>query len=102
MTAKAISRALVYAVLVLAALFFLAPLYVMLATSFKDGEQIRSGSLLALPASLAEEIVADVGSALRQHNLGALLTTSTLRSAVRTLLADAAPDLAIVPVTRPD
>ncbi len=52
MTAKLISRVLVYAVLLLAALFFLAPLYVMLATSFKDAEQIRSGSLLALPTSL--------------------------------------------------
>lgn len=52
MTAKLISRALVYAVLLLAALFFLAPLYVMLATSFKDAEQIRSGSLLSLPMSL--------------------------------------------------
>jgi glucose/mannose transport system permease protein len=52
MTAKALSRALVYAVLLLAALFFLAPLYVMLATSFKDAEQIRSGSLLSLPTSL--------------------------------------------------
>ena len=52
MTAKALSRSLVYAVLLLAALFFLAPLYVMLATSFKDAEQIRSGSLLAFPTSL--------------------------------------------------
>jgi glucose/mannose transport system permease protein len=52
MSAKALSRALVYAVLLLTALFFLAPLYVMLATSFKDAEQIRSGSLLSLPASL--------------------------------------------------
>jgi glucose/mannose transport system permease protein len=52
MSAKALSRALVYAVLLLAALFFLAPLYVMLATSFKDAEQIRSGSLLSLPTSL--------------------------------------------------
>lgn len=52
MTAKLISRWLVYAVLLLAALFFLAPLYVMLATSFKDAEQIRSGSLLSLPTSL--------------------------------------------------
>jgi ABC-type sugar transport system permease subunit len=43
---------LVYAVLLLAALFFLAPLYVMLATSFKDAEQIRSGNLLSLPTSL--------------------------------------------------
>ena len=46
------SRCLVYGVLLLAALFFLAPLYVMLATSFKDAEQIRSGNLLSLPASL--------------------------------------------------
>ncbi len=52
MTAKNLSRGLVYAVLLLAALFFLAPLYVMLATSFKDAEQIRSGSLLSLPNSL--------------------------------------------------
>lgn len=52
MTARLISRTLVYAVLLLAALFFLAPLYVMLATSFKDAEQIRSGSLLSLPTSL--------------------------------------------------
>jgi glucose/mannose transport system permease protein len=52
MTAKSLSRLLVYAVLLMAALFFLAPLYVMLATSFKDAEQIRSGSLLSLPTSL--------------------------------------------------
>jgi glucose/mannose transport system permease protein len=52
MTAKLLSRAVVYAVLLLAALFFLAPLYVMLATSFKDAEQIRSGNLLALPTNL--------------------------------------------------
>jgi glucose/mannose transport system permease protein len=52
MNAKALSRFLVYAVLLLAALFFLAPLYVMLATSFKDAEQIRSGSLLSFPTSL--------------------------------------------------
>jgi glucose/mannose transport system permease protein len=52
MTAKSLSRLLVHAVLLLAALFFLAPLYVMLATSFKDAEQIRSGSLLSLPTSL--------------------------------------------------
>ena len=46
------SRIGVYAVLILAALFFLTPLYVMLVTSFKDAEQIRSGNLLALPSSL--------------------------------------------------
>jgi glucose/mannose transport system permease protein len=37
----------------LAALFFVAPLYVMLATSLKDAEQIRQGNLLSLPASLS-------------------------------------------------
>ena len=47
MTAK-----LLYALLLLAAGFFLAPLYVMLATSLKDAAQIRSGNLLSLPTSL--------------------------------------------------
>lgn len=47
-----LSRLLVYSVLLAAALFFLAPLYVMLATSFKDAEQIRSGNLLSLPHGL--------------------------------------------------
>lgn len=52
MNAKNLSRLAVYAVLGVAALFFLAPLYVMLVTSFKDAEQIRSGNLLSLPTSL--------------------------------------------------
>jgi len=52
MNAKNLSRLAVYAVLLIAALFFLAPLYVMLATSFKDAEQIRSGNLLSLPHGL--------------------------------------------------
>ena len=51
MTAKHLSRLLLYALL-LAACFFLAPLYVMLATSLKDAAQIRSGNLLSLPTSL--------------------------------------------------
>jgi glucose/mannose transport system permease protein len=42
-------RLALYAVLVAAAAFFLAPLYVMLATSLKDADEIRSGNLLALP-----------------------------------------------------
>jgi glucose/mannose transport system permease protein len=52
MNTKNLSRLAVYAVLLLAAFFFLAPLYVMLATSFKDAEQIRSGNLLSLPNGL--------------------------------------------------
>ena len=54
MTAKfpSVGRLLVYGVLALATVFFLLPLYAMLVTSFKDAEQIRSSSLLALPAGL--------------------------------------------------
>ena len=52
MIAKHLSRFMLYALLLLAAGFFLAPLYVMLATSLKDAAQIRSGNLLSLPASL--------------------------------------------------
>ena len=52
MIAKHLPRVLIYGVLLIAAFFFLAPLYVMLATSFKDADQIRSGNLLSLPTSL--------------------------------------------------
>lgn len=52
MIAKHLPRALIYGILLVAAFFFLAPLYVMLATSFKDAAQIRSGNLLSLPSSL--------------------------------------------------
>lgn len=47
-----LSRLLVYGVLLMAALLFLAPLYVMLVTSFKDAEQIRAGNLVSLPQGL--------------------------------------------------
>ena len=52
MNAQRLSRIAVYSVLLIAALFFLAPLYVMLATSLKDAEQIRSGTLRSLPTSI--------------------------------------------------
>jgi glucose/mannose transport system permease protein len=52
MIAKHLPRALIYGILLIAALLFLAPLYVMLATSFKDAAQIRSGNLLSWPTSL--------------------------------------------------
>ncbi|MFZ1426179.1 MAG: carbohydrate ABC transporter permease [Geminicoccaceae bacterium] len=42
-------RALLWAILLLFALFYLAPLYVMLATSLKSVDEIRSGNLLSLP-----------------------------------------------------
>ena len=39
----------IYAFLVMAALFFLAPLYIMLVTSFKSMDEIRLGALFGLP-----------------------------------------------------
>ena len=42
-------RTLLWAILILFALFYLAPLYVMIATSLKSVEEIRAGNLLALP-----------------------------------------------------
>ena len=44
-------RALLWAVLLLFAAWFLMPLYVMVATSLKDMDQVRSGHLLSLPTS---------------------------------------------------
>ena len=52
MIGKSLSRVLIYGVLLIAALFFLAPMYVMLATSFKNAEEIRNGNLLSLPHGL--------------------------------------------------
>jgi glucose/mannose transport system permease protein len=46
------ARAGIYAFLLTAALFFLLPLYVMLATSFKPMEEIRLGNIFALPVQL--------------------------------------------------
>ncbi|MBF8222465.1 carbohydrate ABC transporter permease [Halomonas sp. 328] len=44
-----LGRMALYATLILAALFYLLPLVVMLLTSIKPLEEIRAGSLLALP-----------------------------------------------------
>ena len=46
-------RVLVYGLLVLAALWFLAPLYVMLVTSLKTLDEIRAGNLLSPPGGLS-------------------------------------------------
>ncbi len=45
-------RAVLWGLLGLFALWFLAPMYVMLVTSFKDADQLREGSLLSLPSAL--------------------------------------------------
>jgi len=44
-----------YAFLLITALFFLAPLYVMLVTSLKSMDEIRQGNIVALPVSLTLE-----------------------------------------------
>ncbi|MEQ1514956.1 MAG: carbohydrate ABC transporter permease [Usitatibacteraceae bacterium] len=45
----------VYAFLFFSALFFLTPLYIMLVTSFKSMDEIRLGSIFALPGDLTVE-----------------------------------------------
>src|SRR5262249_5855084 len=47
------ARAGLYAFLAISALFFLAPLYVMVATSLKPMAEIRAGNILGLPAEPA-------------------------------------------------
>jgi glucose/mannose transport system permease protein len=49
------ARVGVYAFLIVAALFFLAPLYVMVVTSLKTMEEIRLGFLFGLPIDLTFE-----------------------------------------------
>jgi glucose/mannose transport system permease protein len=49
MTSEKLSRALIYALLTGAALFILAPLWVMLVTSLKSLDEVREGSLIAAP-----------------------------------------------------
>ncbi|HEY1608968.1 MAG TPA: carbohydrate ABC transporter permease [Paraburkholderia sp.] len=44
-----VSRVFVYAALILFALYFMFPLYVMLSTSFKGLDQLHSGNMLTLP-----------------------------------------------------
>ena len=48
-SSQTLLRILLWAILILFALFYLAPLYVMIATSLKSVEEIRAGNLLALP-----------------------------------------------------
>ncbi len=51
----AIGRVIVYSLLVLFALYYLMPLFVMVTTSVKTLDEIREGNLLSLPASITLE-----------------------------------------------
>lgn len=48
---NSLSRSLIYSVLILVALYYLLPLFVMLITSMKDLDEIRNGTLFSLPKS---------------------------------------------------
>ncbi|MGD8910222.1 MAG: carbohydrate ABC transporter permease [Chromatiales bacterium] len=49
---RPLGRWLIYGLLILAAFYFLTPLLVMLITSLKTVDEIRTGTLLSLPSSL--------------------------------------------------
>ena len=49
---KILGRCFIYGLLIFVAVIYIFPLYVMIVTSFKSLEEIRSGSLLSLPDSL--------------------------------------------------
>ena len=51
----AIGRVIVYSLLVLFALYYLLPLFVMVTTSTKTLDEIREGNLLSLPAGITLE-----------------------------------------------
>jgi glucose/mannose transport system permease protein len=48
-----IGRVIVYTLLILMCLYYLLPLYVMVATSLKSLDEIRSGNLLSLPGTVS-------------------------------------------------
>ena len=48
-----IGRIGLYCFIIMCAIFFLMPLYVMIITSLKDMEEIRSGNLLYIPQNLS-------------------------------------------------
>ena len=51
--ARAFGRVILYALLILFALYYLMPLFVMLTTSLKTLDDIRGGNLLSLPAEIS-------------------------------------------------
>lgn len=52
-TQARLARISIYALLAIMGFWYLAPLYVMLTTSFKSLDEIRTGNLLSLPLSLS-------------------------------------------------
>jgi len=54
-TTGRLSRGLIYAALIVFAIYYLLPLYVMLVNSLKPLEEIRQGDMLSLPGALTIE-----------------------------------------------
>ncbi len=54
-TSQVVLRWLLFAILAVFALFYLVPLFVMITTSVKSLDEIRAGSLVALPISITFE-----------------------------------------------
>jgi glucose/mannose transport system permease protein len=52
---RTLGRIVVYGLLILVALYYLMPLFVMLTTSIKTLEEIRAGNLVALPGTVTFE-----------------------------------------------
>ncbi len=51
-TLNIVSRVFIYSFLLLCALYFLLPIFVMVITSLKDIDEIKNGNLLSLPQSI--------------------------------------------------
>ncbi|MEM9443626.1 MAG: carbohydrate ABC transporter permease, partial [Pseudomonadota bacterium] len=62
-----LTRILIYIALILFAVYFLLPLFVMLVNSVKPLDEIRGGNMLALPTTLT---VAPWGSAWSSAQIG--------------------------------
>jgi glucose/mannose transport system permease protein len=76
MTARrAVARLALYLLLVVFALFFIMPIYVMLVTSLKTLAEAQNSSMWALPRVLSFEAYANAGARLGRGVLNSLLLT---------------------------
>lgn len=64
-TTKIVSRVFIYTLLVICALYFLLPIFVMIITSLKDIDEIKNGNLLALPKTITFQPWIDAWSEAR-------------------------------------
>ena len=60
-----LSRILIYIVLIISAIYFLLPIFVMIITSLKDIDEIKNGTLLSLPKNITFQPWIDAWSGVR-------------------------------------